>query len=678
MVEWRNAGFLRPLGAALLFTLGAWAQGCGLDLPSNPDLVIDTFVPDVVETDVDPCAQVICATGEVCQGGDCLSLGCIDDDEDGFGINCALGVDCDDTDPAVFPGRAEVCNDVDDDCDRLIDEDGVCAPCTPQCTPGELVCDSPTVIVFCDDSSGCPRFGEPTPCPGAQVCRAEGCVDACQDRDGDGFGVDCPDGSPEDCDDANSAVFPGAIEVCDEVDNNCDTRVDEAFVCDAPCTDECESEGVSCAADGSAVTTCRVGPNGCRLARSVACPEGTGCDNGACIAALTCFDPDEDGSGPSCEPGLDCRPFDATSYAGATERCDGLDNDCDGVVDDGGVCSPCADNLPDQIAIGTALYGRTCGGLVELRLTGIRIGEPVALLLGVASGDAPSFEVGAGVGAAFERLATSHRIGDAQAVSTIADRETLTVRFAASSEAFSLSTAVANVDPFELNNGPAQAIDLGRLPAAGGASLEAGDLDFYRVEPGRGNVLIVESAMREESAAFPRIWAGFAEASWPFSGAEALASQRTHFRADLAGQWSVGFRTPTGIGSTPIAFRVREWTPPACTDDAGDPAAGLHDDTIASARALDGLAVATLCHGDYDVYTLGELTGGSLSLELVGGEGIGFLLFRNGLQSIRYNSFIAAGGTSISLNVSDPGEFFVVVLGETPETSGEYRLTSSR
>jgi hypothetical protein len=50
-----------------------------------------------------------------------LLLAC-GDDQDGDGTPADL--DCDDSDPAVFPGAVEVCNDVDDDCDGIIDPPG--------------------------------------------------------------------------------------------------------------------------------------------------------------------------------------------------------------------------------------------------------------------------------------------------------------------------------------------------------------------------------------------------------------------------------------------------------------------------------------------------------------------------------------------------------------------------
>jgi hypothetical protein len=66
--------------------------------------------------DGDPC------TDDACQVG----VGCIHTvrDEDGDGFDCHN--DCDDTDPSVHPGAHEICNGIDDNCNGLIDEGGVC------------------------------------------------------------------------------------------------------------------------------------------------------------------------------------------------------------------------------------------------------------------------------------------------------------------------------------------------------------------------------------------------------------------------------------------------------------------------------------------------------------------------------------------------------------------------
>ncbi len=46
----------------------------------------------------------------------------------------------------------------------------------------------------------------------------------CVDRDGDGYGSGCAAGP--DCDDTNREIHPGAMELCDGLDDNCDGRND--------------------------------------------------------------------------------------------------------------------------------------------------------------------------------------------------------------------------------------------------------------------------------------------------------------------------------------------------------------------------------------------------------------------------------------------------------------------
>jgi hypothetical protein len=74
---------------------------------------------------------------------------CIDNDNDSYGVNCSAGADCDDNNSSVHPGAAEMCNGIDDDCDGQTDEG--CTACVDNDSDGYGVnCSAGT---DCDDNN---------------------------------------------------------------------------------------------------------------------------------------------------------------------------------------------------------------------------------------------------------------------------------------------------------------------------------------------------------------------------------------------------------------------------------------------------------------------------------------------------------------------------------------------
>ena len=152
--------------------------------------------PDCVDLDnaINPAASEICdgkdndCSGLADDGIDCGDE-CIDNDRDGFGTGCDLGLDCDDADGDRYPGNSEVCDNTDNNCDGNVDE------------PFSMLGSA------CESGLGeCTRSG-------TFVC---------------GAGLD-----------AECSATPGNAtpETCDERDNDCDGMVDEGLNCDG-CTED--------------------------------------------------------------------------------------------------------------------------------------------------------------------------------------------------------------------------------------------------------------------------------------------------------------------------------------------------------------------------------------------------------------------------------------------------------
>jgi MYXO-CTERM domain-containing protein len=188
------------------------------------------------------------------------------------------GVDAAIDAPRCLP-QPERCNSIDDDCDTKTDEGfnlqadpNNCGVCGTRCTYSNAV-------------------GTCT----AGTCGRGACNPGYHDNDN----------NPNDCEYFCIATN-GGVERCDDRDNNCDGIADEGF---NKQTD---------------VNNCGLCGNVCSLLHASAA-----CNAGACVVAqCDAGFVDVDPAVPGCE--YRCSPSN-----GGVESCDGVDNNCDGVVDDG-------------------------------------------------------------------------------------------------------------------------------------------------------------------------------------------------------------------------------------------------------------------------------------------------------------------------------------------------------
>lgn len=352
------------------------------------------------------CQGDVTPQDEVCNGEDDNCDGAVDENNPEGGASCdtgALGICADGVEtctegaiecvPTRSASPAEECgtdgtgNGQDNDCNGQVD-DG-CASCVPgeskPCysgppgTEGFGVCDG--------GAQTCNGNGEWGACQGDITPSAELCNDDGKDENCDGAvneGCACLNGATESCGtdvgmcstgvrtcvdgkwgtECAGEVGPAPAELCDGSDHDCDGDTHNGF------------EGLG--------TECFVGVGACRNAGTMVCKgDGSGleCD-GTPLPGLTYYlDSDGDGFGDSasavtaCEPpsgdhiltGGDCDDSNADIYPGATELCDGLDNNCSGTIDDGsnmcGADQSCQDGgCCDESYLGGPNGGNSCNG----------------------------------------------------------------------------------------------------------------------------------------------------------------------------------------------------------------------------------------------------------------------------------------------------------------------------
>jgi len=279
----------------------------------------------------------------------------LDADQDGFPET----EDCNDKDPGIHPDALEMCDGIDNNCDGVEDEDSAY--------------DAP---LWFEDKDG-DTFGDPN-------STAPGCEPPL------GYV-----GVQTDCDDVDSSAYPGAVEMCDTVDNDCDGTIDEGTAYDAV-TWFRDQDGDRYGSFFDQIRSC-IQPEGyvCVLEPSDD-PCSDSCDND--LDGLTDQDdPDCDGFDAAAinDDGVlvwstyntaewensevrfwdynrdtvmdfDCNDNDEGFSPGAKEQCDinDMDENCDGLIDDetlelaAAVCDPAAEEedflacLEDTLAVG--------------------------------------------------------------------------------------------------------------------------------------------------------------------------------------------------------------------------------------------------------------------------------------------------------------------------------------
>ncbi len=291
----------------------------------------------------------------------------------------------------------EICNGIDDDCDRVRDED-LSRPCGPAegdegaCAMGTEVCDVGNWVgctgvwpenEVCDDQDndcdGVTDEGLTRNCgtnlgecvSGIETCSGgvwggctavTGSAEVCNDEDDDCDGItdegltrpcgtdtgECVAGT-ETCSRGawvSCTAVGGTVETCDNQDDDCDGSTDEGIAA-RPCgTDlgECVSGqescsgGIwgSCTAVGGTAETCDNQDDDCDGITDEGLERDCGTDEGECSAGTeTCFQ----GSWQGC-----------TAVTGTTETCNNEDDDCDGATDEGIAPRSCGTDLGECVS----------------------------------------------------------------------------------------------------------------------------------------------------------------------------------------------------------------------------------------------------------------------------------------------------------------------------------------
>jgi len=245
-------------------------------------------------------------------------------------------------------GRGESCDDGNN-----ASGDGCESDCTFSCTSDEGCDDGENCTVDLCDLASHRCVSRVAPCPAPDLCSvmvgcdSEGtCLFETFDEDGDGHAPTALGACGDDCDDGNGDIHPGAVEVCNAVDDNCNERIDEGV--GRACGEDADGDGFGSSSSGTTV---------CGLAD---CPDGFVADVSDCW----------DDAGSFFPPPAVAQPGQMNWFS--EPRGDGtgsFDWDCSGVEEQQATavfasCSPSGGGCETQSGWGAAGVAR-CGDRAE-------------------------------------------------------------------------------------------------------------------------------------------------------------------------------------------------------------------------------------------------------------------------------------------------------------------------
>jgi hypothetical protein len=329
------------------------------------------------------------ACGNVCgfenATAECIQGGCVLAECERFYYDVNLDPD-DGCEYLCLPtnGGVEACDNIDNDCDGVVDNGfdldfdaqncGRCGNVCPEPDNGRAACfDGECGVSLCEDGyedcnrdadDGCEaNLDEPETClTCGNLCEYENAVPGCGAQGC--FLAEClpgwtnPNGRSDDGCEYACTLSNAGVELCDGVDNDCDTFVDEDFDTrtDALNCGEC---GTTCATPDGSLAVCQ--DSACVVSECLGTTLDCDLDHrNGCEADRfnpnTCLTCDTRCAFPRAVAGCDAQgcflqqcdtfyyningdPADGCEYAcipsnNGVERCDEVDNDCDGLIDE--------------------------------------------------------------------------------------------------------------------------------------------------------------------------------------------------------------------------------------------------------------------------------------------------------------------------------------------------------